>query len=935
MSGFTKEFKGKGKKLRVKDAGKDDAGRGIVRIDPDIIEELKLKTGDILEIIHPTSEKKTAALLYPGRIEDKGSNIIRLDASLRRNLGSSMDDLVEIRRIEASLADKVTFAGLEEAVILRNSQQLARKLENRVITKGDILSFYSMGRRVDLIVVDFNPRTDAVRIAINTKVVLSEKSHKELEDLEKKRVTYEDIGGLEDEIQRIREMIELPIRHPELFKRIGIDPPKGVLLHGPPGTGKTLLARAVAYETDAHFITISGPEIMSKFYGQSEENLRKVFEDAKQNAPSIIFIDELDSIAPKRGEVTGEVERRVVAQLLSLMDGFEGEGEIIVIGATNRVNDIDPALRRPGRFDREIEIGVPDREGRLEILFIHTRGIPLADDVDLQQMAEKTHGFVGADVEALAKEAAMIAIREILPEIDLDKPIPPEVLLKIKIKMDHFSYALNSIEPSALREVLITQPTETWDDVGGLEEAKIQLREVIEWPLRYPELYSHLNSKPPSGILLHGPPGTGKTLLARALAHESEVNFISVKGPEFLSKWVGESEKAVRETFRKARSAAPCIIFFDEIDAIAGMRGRFASSQVTEQVVSQLLTEMDGLEGLKDVILLAATNRVELLDPALLRSGRFGRHVEIPMPDLEARKKIFKIHLSNKPIAKEVNLDKLAEKLEGYSGADIQAIAEEATLLTIRRNVPLMNEQKKKIQDLTLKLEELQEKKEKSQKRFHESNDLEKMVKDLKEKVTIHSTQLEKLETEQEAHKEKHYKEQVEEAELEINHLKEKIEEIDNKLLLLKKEQSEYRGLGLNEKINDLKQRNLGFKAELRTLKDERAKNKRLMLELKTKTNKIKDLEEKIQTYKTNLADMKDRLKHLEELGIQDNLDTLNHEIEEIENNLEEHSSQFLKQVEISQEEIVRAMEKIMKSANEAMKAYKAQAKEPVEDIYR
>jgi transitional endoplasmic reticulum ATPase len=560
-------------------------------------------------------------------------------------------------------------------------------LENRVITKGDILSFNAMGRRIDFIVVDFSPKAPAVRIHLETKITISEKTHKELEELESRRVTYEDIGGLEEEIQKIREMIELPIRHPELFKRIGIDPPKGVLLHGPPGTGKTLLARAVAYETEAHFITISGPEIMSKFYGQSEENLRKVFEEAKDMSPSIIFIDELDSIAPKRGEVTGEVERRVVAQLLSLLDGLEGRGEIIVIGATNRVNDIDPALRRPGRFDREIEIGVPDTDGRYEILLIHTRGMPLHADVDLRLIAEKTHGFVGADVESLAKEAAMLAIREILPKIDLDKPIPNEILMDLQIFMKNFEIALNSIEPSALREVLISQPSETWDDIGGLEDAKQQLQEVIEWPLKFPQLYTHLNSKPPNGILLFGPPGTGKTLLAKALAHESEVNFISVKGPEFLSKWVGESEKAVRETFRKARAASPCIIFFDEIDAIAGMRGRFASSQVTEQVVSQLLTEMDGLEGLKDVILLAATNRQDMLDPALLRSGRFGRHVEIPLPDKDARVEIFKIHLGNKPLASDVNINKLAEALEGYTGADIQAISEEATLLTIRKAV--------------------------------------------------------------------------------------------------------------------------------------------------------------------------------------------------------------------------------------------------------
>ncbi len=691
MSGITREFKGNGRKVKIRDAYKIDAGRGRIRIDPDLIKELNLRTGDVVEILHPAAEKKTAALLYPGKEEDRGTNSIRIDSSLRRNLNASLDDIVEIRKIEASLAERITFAGLEESIILRTPQQITQILENRVVTKGDIISFNAMGRRIDFVVIDYHPKAEAVRIHLDTKITISEKTHKEFEELERRKVTYEDIGGLEEEIQKIREMIELPIRHPELFKRIGIDPPKGVLLHGPPGTGKTLLARAVAGETDAHFITISGPEIMSKFYGQSEENLRKVFEEAKENSPSIIFIDELDSIAPKRGEVTGEVERRVVAQLLSLLDGLEGRGEIIVIGATNRVNDIDPALRRPGRFDREIVIGVPDTDGRYEILLIHTRGMPLYKDVDLRLIAEKTHGFVGADVESLAKESAMLAIREILPKINLDKPIPPEILMDLQIKMNHFETALTGIEPSALREVLISQPTETWDDIGGLEDAKLQLREVIEWPLKYPELYSHLKSKPPNGILLFGPPGSGKTLLAKALAHETEINFISVKGPEFLSKWVGESEKAVRETFRKARSAAPCIIFFDEIDAIAGLRGRFAGSQVTEQVVSQLLTEMDGLEGLKDVVLLAATNRPDMLDPALLRSGRFGRHVEIPMPDKKSRIDIFKIHLRNKPLAGNVDIDKMAGDMEGYTGADIQAICEEATLLTIRKAVTNKN----------------------------------------------------------------------------------------------------------------------------------------------------------------------------------------------------------------------------------------------------
>ena len=736
-SSLTGENKRNSVEVRVKDALKEDVGKGFIRIDADIVKEMGIHPGDVIEIIHPSSNKHTAALFWSDYKEDKGTKIIRIDSSIRRNINASIDDIVRISKIEASIAERVTFAGLEEAIILRNAQQLANILENRVITKGDILSFYAMGSRVNLVVIDYTPKSDAVRIDDQTKILLSPKSHKELEELERTRVTYEDIGGLEEEIQRIREMIELPLRHPELFKRIGIEPPKGVLLHGPPGTGKTLLARAVAYETDAHIITISGPEIMSKFYGQSEENLRKKFNEANEMAPSIIFIDELDSIAPKRGEVTGEVERRVVAQLLSLMDGLERRGEIIVIGATNRVNDIDPALRRPGRFDREIVIGVPDTDGRYEILLIHTRGMPLNGDVDLKLIAERTHGFVGADVEALCKESAMLAIRKILPKFDFDKPIPMEILEQLQIRMENFLHALNSIEPSALREVLIQQPKETWDDVGGLEDAKQQLREVIEWPLKYPELYKHLNSKPPNGILLFGPPGTGKTLLAKALAHESEVNFISVKGPEFLSKWVGESEKAVRETFRKARSAAPCIIFFDEVDAIAGMRGRFASSEVTEQVVSQLLTEMDGMEDLKEVILLAATNRPELLDPALLRSGRFGRHIEIPMPDLETRKEIFKIHLKNKPLADNVNINKLAEELDGYTGADIQALCEETTLLTIRNAVPSINEKKQKIQEYNNQLEQL-----KNEQTTSSLVSLDNEIKDLEDKIGVLQSQL-------------------------------------------------------------------------------------------------------------------------------------------------------------------------------------------------
>ena len=692
-------------KLRVKDAFKEDAGRGIVRIDPDVITELGLKVGDIIGINHPFINKKTVAILSTGRSEDKGIYVIRMDPSLRRNLNASIDDLVEIKKIEASPAKNVTFAGLNSSLVPRDPQALARKLENRVITMGDNLSFYAMAHRIDLAVVDYTPKAEAVTINLNTKIFFTDQiqnskslkstvvKYEQISDIEEKlqrireKVTYEDIGGLEGTIQKIREIIELPIRHPELFERIGIEPPKGVLLYGPPGTGKTLLAKAVASETDAHFISISGPEIMSKFFGQSEENLRKVFEEAKDQAPSIIFLDELDSIAPKREEGKSQVESRIVAQLLSLMDGLETRGEIIVIAATNKINSVDVALRRPGRFDREIEIKVPDTNGRYEILLIHTRGIPLDKDINLKEIAEKTHGFIGADIKALCKEAAMLAIREIIPEIDLDKPIPEAVLIQLKIKMRHFIDALSSVEPSALREVLITQPLETWDDIGGLEDAKQQLREVIEWPLKYRGFYGYMKSRPPNGILMFGLPGTGKTLLAKALAHETEINFISVKGPEFLSKWVGESAKAVREVFRKARAAAPCIIFFDEIDAIASRRSESSGSRVIEQVVAQLLTEMDGLEDLRDVILIAATNRPDLLDPALLRSGRFGRHIEIPLPNKKSRVKIFEIHLQNRPIDENVNIEVLAEQLEGYTGADIKGVCEEAVILAIRRGV--------------------------------------------------------------------------------------------------------------------------------------------------------------------------------------------------------------------------------------------------------
>jgi transitional endoplasmic reticulum ATPase len=501
-------------------------------------------------------------------------------------------------------------------------------------------------------------------------------------------ITYEDIGGLHEELQRIREMIELPLKHPELFRHLGIEPPKGVILYGPPGTGKTLIAKAIANETGAHFISINGPEIMSKFYGESEARLREVFQEAEQNAPSIVFIDELDAIAPKRGEVTGEVERRVVSQLLTLMDGLKSRGQVVVIGATNRIEAIDPALRRPGRFDREIRIGVPDRNGRREILLIHTRRMPLAEDVDLDELADITHGFVGADIAALVREAAMNALRRYLPEIDLEKEvIPAEVLEKIKVSREDFANALKTIQPSALREVVLEVPNVKWTDIGGLEAVKQELMEAVEWPLKYPEVFKRLGIRPPRGILLYGPPGTGKTLLAKAVATESQANFISVKGPEVLSKWVGESEKAVREIFRKARETAPCIIFFDELDSIAPRRGFHTDAGVTDRIVNQLLTEMDGIQSLKGVVVLGATNRPDILDPALLRPGRFDRVLYVPPPDKAARLAIFKIHTREMPLDEDVDLDILASVTEGYTGADIEAVVREAAMLAARENI--------------------------------------------------------------------------------------------------------------------------------------------------------------------------------------------------------------------------------------------------------
>ncbi len=670
--------------LKVEEAKARDVGRGIARIDPEVAEEIGLVPGDVVLI---EGKKKTASIYWPGYTEDTGKKIIRIDGITRRNAGVGIDDKVKVRKIQAKTAEKVVFAPTEELRIIGIEDYLAHILEGHVVTKGDSITINIMGRKIDFVVTSISPPSEAVIIGVTTEVKISEKVAK-AEELKIPRVTYEDIGGLEEAIKQVREMIELPLKHPELFERLGIEAPKGVLLHGPPGTGKTLLAKAVANETNANFYSLSGPEIMSKYYGESEENLRKIFKEAIENAPSIIFIDEIDSIAPKREEVTGEVERRVVAQLLALMDGLEERGKVVVIGATNRINAIDPALRRPGRFDREIEIGIPDKKGRREILEIHTRGMPLAKDVNLDKLAEMTHGYSGADLAALCKEAAMRALRRILPEIDLEaEEIPAEILEKLEVTEKDFYEAFKSMTPSALREVVIETPNVHWDDIGGLHDVKQKLREAVEWPMKYNELFSHMDAKPPKGILLYGPPGTGKTLLAKAVATESEANFISVKGPEFLSKWVGESEKAVRETFRKARQAAPCIIFFDEIDAIAPARGTSADSHVTERVISQLLTELDGLEELRDVTVIAATNRPDIIDPALLRPGRFDRLIYIPPPDKEARKEIFRIHTRKKPLADDVNLDELAEKTEGYTGADIAAVCNEAVMAAIREYI--------------------------------------------------------------------------------------------------------------------------------------------------------------------------------------------------------------------------------------------------------
>ena len=677
--------------LKVAEAEHRDIGRFIVRIDAMSMEKLGVRTGDIIQI---KGKRVTAAIAWPAYQGDKGHEIIRMDGRIRRSAGVSLSEKVTVSRANEEPAKNVTLAPTSVPIRPepRFEEFVKRKLLNCPVTLQDTVFIPILGRAIPFKVTSIKP-TGTVVVQHSTILGIAEKPTGDV--VGATAVTYEEIGGCSDAIRRIREMVELPMKHPELFKRLGIDPPRGLILHGPPGTGKTLLAKAVASESEANFVHINGPEIMSKFYGESEQKLRKIFEEAEENAPSIIFIDELDAIAPKREDVQGEVERRVVAQLLATMDGLKSRGQVVVIGATNRVNALDPALRRPGRFDRELEIGVPDETGRLEVLHIHSRGMPLTTEgdgkVDLQVFAKKTHGFVGADLQALCREAAMKALRRYLPKINLeDDEIPQDVLDQLEVHNGDFVEALKEIFPSAVREVFIEIPNVHWTDIGGLEEVIQKLEEVVEWPLKKPEAFNRLGITPPKGVLIYGPPGSGKTLLARAVATESEANFISVKGPELISKWVGESEKAIREIFRKARTAAPSIIFFDEIDAIAPSRGGGSGDfHHSERVISQLLTEMDGLESMKDVVVIAATNRPELIDKALIRTGRFDRFVNVDAPDKKSREAIFKIYTENMPLADDIDIKKLVEATEYYVGGDIEAICREAGMRALRENMEI------------------------------------------------------------------------------------------------------------------------------------------------------------------------------------------------------------------------------------------------------
>jgi transitional endoplasmic reticulum ATPase len=700
-------------KLRVGEVPstlQEDIGSGIVRIDSQVMEKLGIREGDPVNI---HGNRETVAKVAKSLPQDAGLGVIRMDGYIRKNAGTSLGEKVEISPTDVKEADKVVLAPAEEGVIIQvsNPSIFKRTLIGRPVTDQDILVPGSGGRQrrrsffedmfdmddffgnfglgeTKLMVVSSQPE-GPVMITENTEIEVKQQAVDESEAGPRvPEVTYEDIGGLDDEIQKVREMIELPLKHPEVFQQLGIDAPSGVLLHGPPGTGKTLIAKAVANESDAYFTDIKGPEIMSKFYGESEKKLREVFEEARDNSPAIIFIDELDSLAPKRGDGQGEVERRVVSQLLSMMDGLEARENVIVIAATNRPDDIDEALRRPGRFDREIEIGVPDRDGRKEILQIHTRNMPMEDDIDLDGIANATHGYTGADMEAVCKEAAMTTLRRVLPDIDLDDDeLNEEILDKLIVTDDDFQNGMRLVEPSAMREVLVQTPQVSWEDVGGLDDVKQKLQEMVEWPLNEPDAFKRMGIDVPKGVLLYGLPGTGKTLLAKAVANESEANFISIKGPQIFSKWVGESEKAIRKMFSKARQVAPCVLFIDEIDAIAPRRGHMGDSGSTDRVVNQLLSELDGIEDLEGVMVIATTNRPDIIDPAILRPGRLDRHLYIPVPDEEARRKIFDVHTQDMPLADDVDLDALSERTEKYVGSDIAAVCREAGMNALRNDL--------------------------------------------------------------------------------------------------------------------------------------------------------------------------------------------------------------------------------------------------------
>lgn len=691
------------KRFEVAEVQPDDAGKKKALIDPEGMKTEGIQKGDLIVI---EGKNRTVAIAQPGYARDNNTGLIRIDGNTRRNAGAGIGDQVKLEKTEVREAEKVTLTPTGTMMIKGGENYLKRALQNKPLMTGDMFRIRLISSPISVAVAATQPDSPVVvtgrtEVSISTDAAIPEKQA-ESDDRAIPDVSYEDIGGLNEELEQVREMIEMPLRSPEIFEELAIDPPKGVILHGPPGTGKTLIAKAVANEADANFISVSGPEIMSKYYGESEGELREIFEEAEENAPTVIFFDELDSIAPGR-EDSGEMERRIVAQLLSLMDGLEAREEVIVVGATNRVDAIDPALRRGGRFDREIEIGVPDKDGRHQILQIHTRGMPYSEDIDLEELAERTHGFVGADLETLAKEAAMSAVRKIRSDIDIEKEVPAEVLENLQVEKDDFEYALSIVQPSAMREFFVEIPDVSYEDIGGLEETKQELVEAVEWPLQHSEIFEHMNTSSPKGILLYGPPGTGKTLMAKAVANASDSNFIAVKGPELMNKYVGESEKAVREVFEKARQNAPAIIFFDEIDAIAGERdGSSMSSEATEKVVSQLLTELDGVEELEDVVVIAASNRPDMIDKAILRPGRLDRKVKVPIPDLEARKEIFRIHLEGTPLEEGVDIEELAEITDGFTGSDIESVVREASMLAMRDYMS-----KNKLENLEKNLDDL------------------------------------------------------------------------------------------------------------------------------------------------------------------------------------------------------------------------------------